>query len=271
MADSQHPSVPMRSPFAERLDALIDKWAPLLPAHLQQDFRTDTRAFGLEHDRTINTLEGIWKRRERRYAFDESTGLARSRPFRDHLAALLSAPQAPSRRAIGVLFIDLDKLKRINDTYGHDAGDRAVSAVGTIIRDAIRIDRREDFLYRADIDDDYSISRHGGDEFLVALELQEPSALDIVATRIKQRVGDTDEQRARGYMAPLPVSVSIGGVAYEVPEAPPSLAAQALGKALIAVADEQMYESKKDGYVHLATARFDGALEVDRRHARIVA
>ena len=164
-----------------------------------------------------------------------------------------------------MLFIDLDKLKRINDTYGHDAGDRAVSAVGTIIRDAIRIDRREDFLYRADIDDDYSISRHGGDEFLVALELQEPSALDIVATRIKQRVGDTDEQRARGYMAPLPVSVSIGGVAYEVPEAPPSLAAQALGKALIAVADEQMYESKKDGYVHLATARYDGALEVDRR------
>ena len=103
MTDSHPSSVPTRSPFAERLEALIDKWASLLPAHLQQDFRTDTRAFGLEHDRTINTLEGIWKRRERRYAFDESTGLARSRPFRDHLAALLGAPGAVAARHRGAV------------------------------------------------------------------------------------------------------------------------------------------------------------------------
>lgn len=258
------------SPFVERLDAAVERWARVLPAEMRREFRQELAAFGVEHDRTINTIENIWKRRERRYAFDESTGLARRRPFQEHLTAVLSTPVSSASAAIAVLFIDLDNLKTINDTYGHEAGDRALAAVGNIIRDAIRVDRRTDFVARSSGDeDDYSVSRHGGDEFLVALELEDSAGVDIVAPRIKRHADDPERQQARGYTAPQPLTVSIGGVLYERTAVPPPQVVS-ITKALVAAADEQMYESKRDGRIHLVRARYTTRLEIDRRRARVI-
>ena len=140
--------------------------------------------------------------------------------------------------------------------------------MGRIIRDAIRAERDIDFAERAIPADDYSISRHGGDEFLVVLELDDPSGIDVAAPRIKRRLDDAERQRASGHIAPVKVTVSMGGVVYELPDTRPPLAANVLARNLIAAADEQMYEGKRDGLVHIAMARFTDRLEVDRLNAR---
>jgi diguanylate cyclase (GGDEF)-like protein len=258
------------SSLVERLTAAIDRWVPFLPLHLQPSFRADFEEFGAEHDRTLQTLEHIWERRDRRLSLDESTGLARRRPFLDHLASVLAAPRPVP--AVAVLFLDVDNLKKLNDTFGHEAGDRALAAVGRTIRDAIRVERDVDFLTRLDAEsDDYSVARHGGDEFLVALELTDPAGIDVVAPRIKHRVDDPERQRACGHIAPAPITVSMGGVVFEPHTAASApLAPNVLARGLIAAADEQMYESKRDGRIHIAPARFTDRLEIDREHARTI-
>jgi diguanylate cyclase (GGDEF)-like protein len=254
---AKHPSL-----FAEQLDLVVAQWTPHLPADVRAAFRRDFERLGALHDAALKTIEGIWERRERTYAFDESTGLARRRPFRDHLATTLSqAQEAPGSTVIGVLFIDVNNLKGINDTCGHQVGDRALAAVGAIVREALRVEQGVDIVARAR-EDAYAVARHGGDEFVVALKLANTEGIELVAPRIKRRADDPDLQRTHGYAGPLALSIAIGGVAYEPPTTPPGVAPNSIAAALLAAADTLMYRSKRDGCVHVALARFTDKLEV---------
>src|SRR5262245_61837761 len=98
------------SPFVERRSTAIDRCAAFLPLHLQPSFRQDLEQFGSEHERALHTLELIWERRDRRLSLDESTGLARRRPFLDHLASVIAAPEPVP--ALAVLFLDVNNLKQ---------------------------------------------------------------------------------------------------------------------------------------------------------------
>jgi len=261
--------VATRSPFADRLHLMIERWAGQLPLDLQQAFRGEFGPFADEYDRTLETIEIIWGRREQEYALDQSTGLALRRHFLQHLVTLLGTPATPVLGAIGVVFIDVDNLKAINDTCGHRAGDRAIAAVAAIIRQTVRISRHVDLVARPRDDDaEYAVSRHGGDEFLVVLELRDASEIDLVAARLKRHIDDVDKQRAHGYDSPARLAASVGGVAYELPEKPAAISRHELATALVNAADELMYESKRDGLVHLAMARHTDRFSIDHRHAR---
>jgi diguanylate cyclase (GGDEF)-like protein len=248
---------------------MIERWAPRLPPELQQAFRKELSPFADEYDRTLDTIESIWRRREQEYALDQSTGLALRRHFLQHLVTLLGTPATPAFRAIGVVFIDLNNLKTINDTCGHPAGDRAIAAAAGIIRNAVRISRHVDLVDQPRADgSEYAVSRHGGDEFLVVLELRHSSEIDIVAARLKRHVDDVDKQRTHGYDSPARMAASVGGVAYELPDQPAAASPHELAKTLVNAADELMYESKRDGLVHLAVARYTDKLSIDDRHVR---
>ena len=261
--------VATRSPFAGRLHSTIERWATQLPPERRQAFRDEFSPFADEYDRTLETIEIIWGRREQEYALDHSTGLARRRHFLQHLVMLLGTPATSVFGAIGVVFIDLDNLKAINDTCGHPAGDRAIAAAAGIIRHAVRISRHVDLVERPRGGDaEYAVSRHGGDEFLVVLELRDASELDIVAPRLKRHVDDVEKQRAHGYDAPARLAASVGGVAYELQEKPAAISLHELAKALVNAADELMYESKRDGLVHLAVARYTDRFSIDQRHVK---
>lgn len=252
--------------FTAELDMAVERWARRLPPHLQDQFRADFHRFGGLHDGALDAIEGIWERRERATAFDESTGVATRRPFLDHLTTLLRAQPSPALTAVGVLFLDVDRLKRINDSCGHEVGDRALAAIGSILREALRVDPAVDVISRS-TDDAYGVARHGGDEFVVALSLADADEIDLVASRIKRRADDPDRQRARGYDGPFELTISLGGIVYELPHTPPGAAPNSIARALLAAADSLMYQSKRDGWVHLARARFTDRLEVhgDRR------
>jgi diguanylate cyclase (GGDEF)-like protein len=118
--------------------------------------------------------------------------------------------------------MDIDNFKVLNDTYGHLFGDKILSAIGDIIKSAIRI---QDTAYR-----------YAGDEFTIILPETEMDMAISVAERVRQAI-ESDTQ-ALSSPRPVMVTVSIGVVEYLTDEAI---------KSFVHRADSAMYTSKKRG------------------------
>ncbi len=113
---------------------------------------------------------------------DPLTGVGNLRAFRDKLSETLVL--ARRRDAIvALLFVDLDRFKRINDTYGHRAGDEVLREIARRLSSAVR---ESDVVGRLDEPTDANrISRLGGDEFTILLtELRDARDAGLVARRI---------------------------------------------------------------------------------------
>jgi diguanylate cyclase (GGDEF)-like protein len=107
-----------------------------------------------------------------------------------------------SRASLGVLMLDLDHFKRLNDTHGHLAGDQVLRAVADTINDAVR-------SYDA-------ACRWGGEEFAILLPEVSPSELHEIAERLRHRVRSlTVDIPADGQVTDQ--TVSIGGALYPSP------------------------------------------------------
>lgn len=152
---------------------------------------------------------------------DEMTGLLNKRSFSPMLHKATEVAIQYSQ-PLSAMMIDADNLKKVNDTYGHKAGDKLILTIASTIQDCLRT---------SDI-----ICRYGGDEF-VALLPQLPSERAMeTAERLRSAIENTsfdvDGQR-------ITTTVSIGIATYpdEV-----SIAEELLEKA-----DETLYESKKSG------------------------
>ncbi len=118
------------------------------------------------------------------------------------------------------LFMDLDNLKWINDSWGHQKGDQALTQFATILTHALR---------RSDVK-----GRLGGDEFAVLAEETEGLTPDMLIDRIHSRVRAFNE--AKGF--PFPLSLSMG-VSYFDPDHPCTI------DELMVRADKLMYEQKR--------------------------
>jgi diguanylate cyclase (GGDEF)-like protein/PAS domain S-box-containing protein len=174
---------------------------------------------------------------------DPLTGLANRALFRDrveHALAALARAGAPPGGAAGpgvaVLFLDLDNFKTVNDSLGHDAGDRLLRAASARLLAATR---------GCD-----TVARFGGDEFAVLLERvhDEADAL-VVAERIAAAMRAPVAVGAGGVEREAHVGASVG-VAF----AEPAIAADEL----LRNADAAMYRAKADGKGRYAV--FDPAL-----------
>ena len=150
---------------------------------------------------------------------DALTGLPNRRYF-DEFCGLL-ARRRRSGDAVGVLMIDIDKFKALNDKHGHGTGDEVLRAVGGAIVAAVR-------------EDDVP-ARYGGEEFVVLLRNPTSAVALEVGERVRTSVGALDLQR---FGVPG-VSVSVG-VAVAVQ------ADQPIGD-LVAQADRALYRAKRAG------------------------
>jgi diguanylate cyclase (GGDEF)-like protein len=150
---------------------------------------------------------------------DPLTGMANRRSLDRQLeAGLASAVRSGTRGSVVVL--DLDRLKEINDTYGHDAGDRALRAVGSVLRSTVR---QNDLC-----------ARFAGDEFIVVL-------WDCLPENEARRVADLQSAVAAFPFEPRPgvrVSLSISAGAARFPEDGTTF------EELLAAGDERMYHDK---------------------------
>ncbi len=156
---------------------------------------------------------------EARASTDGLTGLPNRRYF-DEFCALL-ARRRRAEDSVGVLMIDIDKFKVINDTHGHQIGDEVLRAVSGAIVGAVR-------------EDDVP-ARYGGEEFAVLLRNPTLDVAIEVGERVREAVGALDLSRF-GVRA---VSVSVGAAVAVDPE-------EAI-MATIEQADRALYDAKRRG------------------------
>ncbi len=116
------------------------------------------------------------RRLQRAATHDDLTGLYNRPAAMEMLDAEISEDLGTDRTP-AVLFVDLDGLKTINDSFGHAVGDRAIREMANALRQATR---------QGDV-----VARLGGDEFIVVLRIREPSELETVAGRIEQVVANS--------------------------------------------------------------------------------
>ncbi|MGQ7249408.1 sensor domain-containing diguanylate cyclase [Halomonas sp. V046] len=155
---------------------------------------------------------------------DSLTGLANRDMLERHLAQLLR--QAGDQDLpLSLLFIDLDRFKQLNDRHGHAVGDVVLTHFASTLTDAIR---------GTDL-----AARYGGEEFVVLLPGERPGGAHRVAERLTRWLGE--KPMAHHDDQPLYITASIGISHWEPGMAPVSAAA------LVELADQQMYRSKRGG------------------------
>jgi diguanylate cyclase (GGDEF)-like protein len=98
--------------------------------------------------------------------FDSLTGLPNRALFRDRLAQAMNRARR-SGRAMALMFLDLDRFKLVNDSLGHEVGDRLLKHVSKVLTQCLR---EVDSVGRQTDDQPFTLSRLGGDEFTVIAE-----------------------------------------------------------------------------------------------------
>ena len=150
---------------------------------------------------------------------DPLTGLANRRSLDLQFEAGL-ALAARAQHNVGVVVLDLDRLKEINDTYGHEAGDRALRAVGSVLRSTVR---SNDLC-----------ARFAGDEFVVAMWDCSPEHQARRMVEMQSAVGAHPFEPRPGVRVSL--SISAGPALYPIDGS--------TFEELLAAADERMYHDK---------------------------
>ncbi len=162
---------------------------------------------------------------------DPLTGLYNHRHLYERLEQEVARAKR-SRRPIAVLMLDIDGLKLINDTYGHQVGDEALKLLASVLQGSCRAE---------DI-----VGRYGGDEFMIIL----PEADTAEAERIGERIQANLAARyleEKGKDGRVPIRISMGVACY------PNDAT--VMQELVNAADSALYRSKQGGGGRISTAR----------------
>jgi diguanylate cyclase (GGDEF)-like protein/putative nucleotidyltransferase with HDIG domain len=160
---------------------------------------------------------------ERRATMDPLTRVANRAAFDNHLKTTIESAER-ERGAVGLMMLDLDRFKELNDTFGHPAGDEALRRVGGVLNQVVQAPRM--------------VARVGGEEFAVIVDKVTPREVRDLAEQIRTRVMDLGipctNQQTR-------LTVSVGVVhthfQHELVDA----------AELVARADERLYDAKKGG------------------------
>lgn len=150
---------------------------------------------------------------------DTLTGLNNRRSFQSELDRWV-AYATRHQRSLAILFVDLNRFKWVNDTYGHGAGDQVLITVAGLLKDSLR---------NTDV-----LGRWGGDEFVALLPETNAEAATIVAVRIIEQLQHATVSVAGQHIHP---SASIGIAGF------PEHGADA--RILLDHADAAMYRSKQ--------------------------
>jgi diguanylate cyclase (GGDEF)-like protein len=154
---------------------------------------------------------------------DDLTGLPNRRAFDDALASEIERSKRYGT-GVGLVILDLDNFKAVNDTYGHQQGDIVLREVARVLRETSR-----------EIDHP---ARYGGEELAVVVPGTDLDGTFNFAERMRERIGDLRIPRMDGSGA-ITVTTSCG-----VAAVPPAAADEGT---LLAAADAALYEAKRSG------------------------
>lgn len=157
---------------------------------------------------------------------DELTELPNRRATRHALVKAMSHHRR-SVLGVGVVIIDIDHFKRVNDRYGHEVGDVALKHVARVLAEVTRKSE--------------TVGRWGGEEFLVVLSSKPPIAMEIAVERIRAAVANAPLKDP-----PLKMTVSLGAALAGPEETIESMLQRA---------DAALYEAKAAGRDRAVVAR----------------
>lgn len=177
-------------------------------------------------------LQDANARLERLAVTDGLTGVFNHRRFQEQLQGELIRSER-HKRPLGVLMVDVDFFKKVNDSMGHPAGDELLRRLAAVLSTDLR---------QTDM-----IARYGGEEFAVILPETTKSEAMQVAERMRQAV---EERINTGTPWPTRVTVSIGVATF--PEDGTT------GEAVLTAADQAMYVAKRQGRNRVIGARGGG-------------
>jgi diguanylate cyclase len=205
---------PVMAEVAAALDALLEK-----NARLQQRLRAA--------DRELSKQSELLETQRKAASTDPLTGLANRRAFDEELARL-----AQEATPVGMLMLDLDHFKQVNDEFGHSAGDAVLMETAVLLRKGVR--------------QGAFVARLGGEEFAVLV----PHATALVLSRVSQRLRQSIAAASIGYEGhPIRLTTSVGAALHQPAE---DLAL------LCKRADEALYASKRSGrncgHLHTGTS-----------------
>ena len=175
-----------------------------------------TRVYAMYHD--ISDRKRAEEDLKKLLLVDELTGLPNRRGFITLSEQALKVATRMQRDVL-MIFIDVDHLKHINDTWGHLAGDRALIDTAKVLQESCR---------EADI-----VARLGGDEFVALMNVDSDQTAQLISERIQSRVDVHNRETQRGY----PLSLSVGATR--------SKAEGTMLADLLAQADTALYEQKR--------------------------
>lgn len=154
---------------------------------------------------------------------DELTGIYNRRYIDERLPVDI-VKSTLSEMPLSVIFMDIDNLKKINDTFGHVYGDKIINKVTKLISN----------LIRKDID---WVARYGGDEFLICLNNTKSEEAYQIAERIRNEIA---ELKIKAEEKIINTTVSLGVYTLDKNS-------KLTSEEVIALADNRMYEAKKSG------------------------
>ncbi len=171
---------------------------------------------------------------------DQLTQLLTAATFRKRLRDEIEAHKRDRHRDVALFFIDTDRFKMWNDTFGHAVGDALLKQLAQMFREVAATGG--------------FAGRNGGDEFCIALLDRTKDDAVTVAEGLRDRV-----ERAEFVMGPqrvpqprIPITISIGVAHFPVDV---GAAVNSPADRLLEVADAQMYEAKRDGRNRVAFSR----------------
>jgi two-component system, cell cycle response regulator len=171
---------------------------------------------------TLVRMVGLIADQRRLAGTDVLTGLRTRRYLESRLPIEISRARR-SGGEVGLLIVDIDHFKSINDRFGHPAGDHALTEVAGRLRAAAR---------SGDV-----LARYGGEEFALLSPGTGENDLEIVAERLRVRVGAEPVEVAPA--SATPVTVSVGAASFPSHGGSPT--------DLVAVADRALYRAKAQG------------------------
>lgn len=168
---------------------------------------------------TLSSLKLVLTKQTELANIDYLTRIA-NRKFFSEMAHYEMGKALRYHHQVSIAYVDIDDLKKVNDEFGHHAGDTVLKTVAETIRENIR-----------DID---IAARIGGDEFVIFLPETDYKNTDRVIQRIKKKLSDAAQNKN------LPINTSIGVITCAYPFLCPL-------EDIIKAADTLMYKAKKEG------------------------
>ncbi len=170
----------------------------------------------------------MMRRLEELATMDGLTGLLNKRAMLEVADQKIKAAKRFGRK-LSVLVTDIDHFKKVNDTYGHDAGDVIIKGLGEILRRERRVTD--------------AVARFGGEEFVVICEETDARGAMLLAERVREELGKTIFHAPKagpdGQPVTIRVTCSIGVATF--PEA------GSTWEEMFKAADEALYTSKRSG------------------------